>query len=178
MSEEPNIGIKSLRKSTKDKTLKAEHLRDSNRQQQYRKQSRSTNKETQDASHGLSLARAAHIIGQEGGIDTDDKENVKALKQLVNQFDNLRMKDSDLNKSNDVKFENKIEKKIEEKDPISQKEEKSEKKTTEFIQSHQDELTPEIYNTCEDHFKKEETESGHTTWDARKDTKKMKEARA
>jgi len=173
----PNIGFDSLRETTKEKTIESKQLRDQKRQNEYRKNSRSQNKVTQDVAHKLGLERVSAIIGDEGGIDPEDKENKEVLKQFENDDDNLRMKTRHSNRSTDKTYDNKVEKKIDNGETLTKKEEAKERHIVQNIQAHQDKLTPEIYNKFEDHFKKEKTQSGHTTWDARKDTKKMTEAR-
>ena len=83
-------------------------MRESTKQQSYRSESRSKNKDKPDVSHNLSLQEVSDITAESGGVNVENKEELKQLKTFSNDAENMKMKNSHTNRSKDKKDYNQI----------------------------------------------------------------------
>lgn len=100
------VAVKNAPRDVDKQSVSSSELRSSYSQSQYREQSRSQNKESQDVAHKVALETLAEMIKHTPGSLSQEK--LDALKRDVNQFSNFNMKGSDVNRSSDRFSENRI----------------------------------------------------------------------
>jgi len=137
--------------------------RDSYSQHEYREQSRSENKDTQHASHILSIERANEIQSHAHGPASQD------LSDSINSSDNMRMKSSEANTKDDRQLDRAQTEKSKSGEILTQREESRARQAVGFLQSHQDEIPKGFQNAAKEEFKSLETSNRKTLWDSRKD---------
>ena len=84
---------------------KAGDFRDSHAQRQYREQSQSENKDTQDVAHIVSLDVAATALNDYRGPGIPAQSEASDVKKFLNDFSNMRMVDTETNKSEHPKLD-------------------------------------------------------------------------
>lgn len=179
-SQSASVAVTPMRRTTKSKsgssskqspsTPSTSVWRDPSKQKQYREHSTSKDKTEKDVSHTLSLELAAHIQHErprqaKGHVDDT------AMKSLLNDFDNLKLRDKEVNRSTHRKIDHSLMEKAKTGETLTEQEERRARQQTQFLQSHQDECPASFYENAKDFYEHLETKDNCTLWDSRKDRK-------
>jgi hypothetical protein len=147
----------------KEKTL-PEKLRQPHKQAEYREKSRSTQKESQHVAHIASLELVSHIQGT-----TPGPVAVDALRDVVNDFSNLRMVSTATNLGQHKSIDKALIEKSETGATLTQAELQRALQQVAVYQSNADQLPPGHNEAAKNFFKSLNSHDGSTLWDARKD---------
>ena len=136
-------------------------------QAKYREQSRSQHKGTKDASHILSLERAAAIQSHSKG-----RESCAGMKALLNQPANFRMIDKGTNRKSHRDIDKQLSRKRRSSETLTLAEAKRAKQQVGYLQSYQDICPRGFYESAKKDYKSLKTPSHRTLWDERRDKRR------
>ena len=148
---------------------RAGDFREGRKQTKYRNESKSEYKDTKEASHlvsGQITAAALNHYRSPGRIPKDEK---RAVKDLMNAPENLRMVDRDTNRSEHTKIDRALVRKAGSGEPLTPKEEGRARLQVELLQNNQDKLPKGTYQAYRNFYKGMKTKSGGTVWNGRND---------
>ena len=148
----------------------ASDFRDSHKQSQYRKQSQSEGKDTQEVGHTVSLDVAAEVLNKYGPPGKRPQSDAGDVKRVLNDFSNLGMVDSETN-MDQAKTDESLKEKAVTGETLTAKEEKRAVQGAKVIQEHKDELG-ETAQAFENFYQNLKTKSGENAWDCAKDKDK------
>ena len=148
---------------------KAGDFREGRKQTKYRNKSKSEYKDTKEASHLVSGQIAAAVLNDHRSPGAIPKDEKSAVKDLINSPENMRMVESDTNRSEHTRIDNALVRKAVSGEPLTRKEEGRARRQVELLQKNQDKLPKGTYQAFRNFYKGMKTESGGTVWDGRKD---------
>ncbi len=152
----------------------ASDFRDSNAQRQYREQSQSKDKDTKEVAHKLPLDTTATVLNDYRGPGRPSGSEASDVKKVVNDPDNLRMVNTDTNRSDHTKLDNSIKEKAETHEPLTAKEEQRALQGATVVLKHEDELKPGTAQCFGNFYGNLETQSGETVWKKAQDKQDKK----
>ena len=153
---------------------KPSHFRDSHAQSQYREQSQSENKDTQDVAHIVPLDVMATVLNDHRSPGRIPKSEPSDVKGLANAFDNMRMVDRGTNRSDHVKLDNAIKEKAETHEPLTAREEHRALQGAKVVLEHKDELKPGTAQCFANYYDSLNTKTGETVLEKAKDEQAKK----